>query len=93
MPVYRLTEGLGVYEPGYPVLTPQEWLAVDLRPDPGLARRKFRALAAQETQTAGLIAHLGAEVYTAWSGTEQFVEVARRTALAGTRPAAALTAG
>jgi LmbE family N-acetylglucosaminyl deacetylase len=93
-----LTEGLGVYQPGYPVLTPDERLAVDLHPDADLARRKFRALAAQRTQTAGLIAHLGPEVYTAWSGGEQFVEVARRTAHAGPRPAApavgrALTAG
>ncbi len=81
-----LSEDLGVYEPGYPVLTPDEWLAVDLHPDPDLARRKFRALAAQETQTAGLIAHLGPEVYTAWCGAEQFVEVARRTAHAASRP-------
>ncbi len=87
-----LTESLGIYPPGLPVLTPAEWLAVDLELDPDVARRKFRALAAQETQTAGLIAALGAEVYTAWVADESFVEAARRTG-AVRRLAAAVTAG
>jgi LmbE family N-acetylglucosaminyl deacetylase len=69
-----LTESLGIYPPGLPVLTPDERLAVDLVLDNGTARRKYRALAAQTTQTAGLIAHLGADRYTAWVGDESFVE-------------------
>ena len=73
-----LTESLGIYPPGLPVLTPTEWLVLDLELDPDVAHRKFRALAAQETQTAGLIAALGPDLYTAWVGGESFVEVARR---------------
>jgi LmbE family N-acetylglucosaminyl deacetylase len=69
-----LTESLGVYPPGYPVLTPDEHLAVDLVLDPGVAARKVRALAAQTTQTAALIAALGVQTYTAWVGDESFVE-------------------
>ena len=74
-----LTESLAIYPPGLPVLTPAESLALDLELDPDLAQRKFRALAAQETQTAALIAALGADVYTAWVGDESFVEAGRRT--------------
>ena len=72
-----LTDSLGIYPPGLPVLTPAEGLALDLELDPDVARRKVRALAAQQTQTAGLIATLGADVYTAWVGDESFVEAAR----------------
>ena len=73
-----LTAGLGIYPPGYPVLTPTDELAVDLVLPSDVARRKFRALAAQTTQTAGLIAALGVDEYTAWVGDESFVEVARQ---------------
>jgi LmbE family N-acetylglucosaminyl deacetylase len=69
-----LTASLGIYPPGLPVLTPDEHLVLDLVLDPGTARRKYRALAAQTTQTAGLIAHLGADRYTAWVSDESFVE-------------------
>ena len=55
-------------------LTPAERLAVDLVLDPDIAARKVRALAAQATQTAGLIAALGVDRYTAWVGEESFVE-------------------
>ena len=72
-----LNERLGVYPPGYPVLTPDDELAVDLVLDPATAVRKVRALAAQETQTAGLIATLGLDCYTAWVGEESFVESVR----------------
>jgi hypothetical protein len=44
------------------------------------AARKVRALAAQTTQTAGLIAALGVARYTAWVGEEAFVEAVRRPA-------------
>jgi LmbE family N-acetylglucosaminyl deacetylase len=68
-----LDESLGVYLPGYPVTTPAGRLAVDLVLDPGTAVRKVRALSAQKTQTAGLIAVMGLEQYTAWVGEESFV--------------------
>ena len=69
-----LTESLGIYPPGLPVLTPADQLAVDVVLEPDIAERKFRALAAQTTQTSGLIAALGAQQYTAWVGDESFVE-------------------
>jgi LmbE family N-acetylglucosaminyl deacetylase len=72
-----LTDRLGVYLPGYPVLTPAERLAVGLVLPRDIAVRKVRALAAQATQTAGLIATLGVDLYTAWVGEESFVEAAR----------------
>jgi LmbE family N-acetylglucosaminyl deacetylase len=72
-----LTESLGIYPPGLPVLTPDERLAVDLVLDRDTAQRKYRALAAQTTQTAGLIGLMGLADYTAWVGEEAFVERAR----------------
>jgi LmbE family N-acetylglucosaminyl deacetylase len=63
---------LGVYLPGYPVTTPGHRLAVDLVLDPDTVARKVRALVAQATQTAGLIAALGLDCYTAWVGDEVF---------------------
>jgi LmbE family N-acetylglucosaminyl deacetylase len=67
-----LGESLGIYLPGYPVITPADRLAVDVELDPDTAARKVRALAAQTTQTAGLIATLGLDRYTAWVGAESF---------------------
>jgi LmbE family N-acetylglucosaminyl deacetylase len=67
-----LGDRLGIYLPGYPIITPADRLAIDLELDPHTAARKVRALAAQTTQTAGLIAALGAERYTAWVGAESF---------------------
>ncbi|MDQ3988707.1 MAG: PIG-L family deacetylase [Actinomycetota bacterium] len=67
-----LTDSLGVYLDGYPVTTPIDRLTVDLMLDPDTAARKVRALAAQTTQTAGLIAALGVDCYTAWVGDESF---------------------
>lgn len=87
-----LDERLGVYLPGYPVSVPDERLAVDLVLDPDTAARKVRALAAQTTQTAGLIATMGIDCYTAWVGEESFVEHRRRTRVAQ-RPVAAVTRG
>ena len=74
----ELSASLDVYMPGYPVATPPERLAVDVVLDPVTAARKVRALAAQATQTAGLIAALGVARYTAWVGEEAFVEAVRR---------------
>ncbi len=59
---------------GYPITTPSQRLAVDLVLAPDTAVRKVRALAAQVTQTAGLIAAMGVDCYTAWVGDESFVE-------------------
>jgi len=70
----ELDESLGIYLPGYPIIAAESRLTVDLVLDPDIAARKVRALAAQETQTAGLIAALGVNCYTAWVGEESFVE-------------------
>jgi LmbE family N-acetylglucosaminyl deacetylase len=69
-----LNDELGVYSPGFPVSVQDEALAVDLRLDPTIAGRKVEALAAQATQTAGLIELLGIDRYTAWVSEEAFVE-------------------
>jgi LmbE family N-acetylglucosaminyl deacetylase len=71
-----LTESLGIYPPGLPILTPTDRLALDLVLAPDIAVRKATALAAQATQTAGLIATLRVDTYTAWVGEESFVEAA-----------------
>ena len=69
-----LNDSLGVFLPGYPVTTPTDRLSLDLVLDPDTAARKVRALAAQTTQTAGLIAAMGVDCYTAWVGDESFAE-------------------
>lgn len=75
-----LNEELGVFLPGYPVTWPDHRLAVDLVLNPETAARKVRALAAQRTQTGGLIATMGRDRYTAWVGDESFVERRRDSA-------------
>jgi LmbE family N-acetylglucosaminyl deacetylase len=89
----ELTESLGIYPPGLPLLSPTEHLAVDLVLEPDVAARKARALAAQTTQTAGLIAALGLGTYTAWVGDESFVEVAVRLPVAHAGLAGAVSSG
>lgn len=69
-----LNDSLGVFPPGYPIMTPAHRLAVDLVLGTETATRKVRALAAQESQTAELIARMGVDRYTAWVGDESFVE-------------------
>ncbi|WP_432076870.1 PIG-L deacetylase family protein [Streptomyces wuyuanensis] len=71
-----LNERLGIFPPGLPVLTPERLLAVDVELDAGTADRKVRALAAQRTQTAELMALVGLERFTAWVGDESFVDAA-----------------
>jgi LmbE family N-acetylglucosaminyl deacetylase len=68
-----LHESLDVFVPGYPVTVPDDGLAFALALDPATVARKLRALAAQETQTAGLIATMGLETYSAWISEEAFV--------------------
>jgi LmbE family N-acetylglucosaminyl deacetylase len=67
-------EELGVYLPGYPVTTPDSELTLDVELDDDTLRRKVRALQAQTTQTAGLVAALGADRYAAWVRRESFAE-------------------
>jgi LmbE family N-acetylglucosaminyl deacetylase len=68
---------LGVYEPGYPLVVEHDRLSIDLALPPAVAARKVRALAAQTTQTAGLIEALGRERYTAWVSEECYLEAER----------------
>jgi LmbE family N-acetylglucosaminyl deacetylase len=63
-----LNQRFAIFEPGYPVTTPAARLAVDLVLDADTAARKVRALAAQATQTAGLIEAMGVDRYTAGVG-------------------------
>ncbi len=76
----ELNDSLGIYPPGLPVTTPPEQLALDLVLDPPTVARKVRALAAQESQTAPLIAAMGVATYTAWVADESFVGRRRVTA-------------
>jgi len=70
-PWKRLDDTFGIYLPGYPI-TQADRLVVELELDSDTAARKVRALAAQTTQTAGLIAALGLDRYTAWVAEESF---------------------
>jgi LmbE family N-acetylglucosaminyl deacetylase len=63
-----------VFSPGFPIIADPDRVAVDLLLDPQTAGRKVRALAAQATQTAGLIAAVGLERYTTLVGHEVFVD-------------------
>jgi LmbE family N-acetylglucosaminyl deacetylase len=72
----QLSDDLGVFEPGYPVVVPDHRLAVDLSLPPDVVRCKVTALAAQATQTAGLIDLLGGETYAAWVSDESFAVAA-----------------
>ncbi|MGH3944816.1 MAG: PIG-L deacetylase family protein [Pseudonocardiaceae bacterium] len=69
-----LSEQFGVFAPGYPITTPTGQLAVNLRLDPTTTARKVRALRAQDTQTAGLVAVMGLDTYAGWVAEEYFVE-------------------
>jgi LmbE family N-acetylglucosaminyl deacetylase len=62
-----------VFAPGYPVTRPETALALRLTLDPATLARKVKALAAQATQTAGLIEAMGEDQYAAWVAEEMFV--------------------
>jgi len=64
-----------VFEPGFPVTTPRERLAIDVDLPPALLDRKRAALAAHASQTAGLAAAMGESTYRRWIARETFVEV------------------
>lgn len=70
----ELHERFDVFEPGYPVTTPEARLDLHLVLDPETVARKVRALRAQTTQTAGLIDAMGIEQYTEWISEEAFVD-------------------
>ena len=65
---------IGVYEPGYPVLTPEADTSVLVRFEGPALERKLAALRAHATQTAGLIDVIGADRYAEWCAEEAFVE-------------------
>ena len=70
----EVNQRFGVFAPGLPNTTPDARLAINLRLDEQQAARKVRALAAQTTQTAGLIEAMGLAGYTAWNAEEAFVD-------------------
>ncbi|MEU8243336.1 PIG-L family deacetylase [Actinoplanes missouriensis] len=71
----------GVFEPGYPVRIAESRLALHLVLGGAPLERKVRALGAQASQTAGLIAAMGPAEYAGWVADETFVE--RRPVLPG----------
>jgi LmbE family N-acetylglucosaminyl deacetylase len=89
----EVDERFGVYLPGYPVTTPADRLAVDVVLDAATAARKVRALAAQRTQTAELIAALGVDTYTAWVREEAYVERSQHPSVVAAATTAGVTTG
>jgi LmbE family N-acetylglucosaminyl deacetylase len=79
---------LDVFQRGYPSTVDDGRIAVDLVLDDSTLDRKVRALAAQASQTSGLIARLGLPRYRRWVGQESFVAAARARAHARTAVAA-----
>jgi LmbE family N-acetylglucosaminyl deacetylase len=71
---HDVNERFGVFAPGLPITTPDARLAVTLQLNDRQAARKARALAAQTTQTAGLIEAMGLRDYTAWIAEEAFMD-------------------
>lgn len=67
-----LHDRFGVYDPGYPVVCPDDRIALHVRLDDAAAARKVAALRAQATQTDGLVAALGTPTYTEWVRHECF---------------------
>jgi LmbE family N-acetylglucosaminyl deacetylase len=78
---------LGVFPDGPPILTPATDLAVSLRLDGEALDRKLAALRAHASQTAAVVAAVGAQRFADWVATENFV------AADGPPPAPALTPG
>lgn len=61
-------------DPALPLRTSPDQVALEVVLDGGLADRKLVALRAQASQTAGLIAAMGEQVYRAWTSMETFRE-------------------
>jgi LmbE family N-acetylglucosaminyl deacetylase len=70
---WEVNERLGVYLDAQPDPVRSDRLAVDLTLTGATLDRKVRALRAQTTQTAGLVAELGLAGYTEWVASEFFV--------------------
>jgi LmbE family N-acetylglucosaminyl deacetylase len=71
----HLFEGMNIYlAEGLPVLTPEAELALQFEMGDDLADRKLVALRAQATQTAELVAAIGAEAMRDWCAVEEFVD-------------------
>lgn len=70
-----------VFFAGMPSITDPGELAVDLVLEGEFAARKFAALAAQASQTSGLIASIGTDRFADWVRSERFVEAARNRSL------------
>ena len=62
-------------DPDLPVRTSPEQVALEVVLDGAIADRKLVALRAQASQTAGLVAAMGEQVYRAWTSTETFREM------------------
>ena len=72
---HELNTSFQVFAEGYPVIVPDERLAVELRLPAEVLDRKVHALAAQTTQTAGIIGALGRDEYAAWVAEEAFTAI------------------
>ena len=62
-----------MFLPGYPIVAAEHQLALHLVLPDEAVERKVRALAAQESQTAALIASIGADAYAAWVREEAYL--------------------
>ena len=69
----NVNERFDVFAPGHPVTRPESAIALRLTLGPDTLARKVKALAAQTTQTAGLISAMGEDQYAAWVADEMFV--------------------
>ena len=59
-------------DPGLPLRTPADEVALEIVLDGALADRKLVALRAHASQTADLVAAVGEQRYRAWTATEAF---------------------
>ena len=67
-----LNDDFGVFDQGRPRVCEPAGLALGLRLDAGLLRRKVDALVGQRSQTAGLIGAVGLDRFAAWVAVECF---------------------
>ncbi|WP_432479947.1 PIG-L deacetylase family protein [Nocardioides sp. GXQ0305] len=72
----QLDNDFGVFELGRPRICDPAEVALRLPLDPDALRRKVSALEAQVSQTAGLIAAVGIDRFTAWVAVEVFADPA-----------------
>ncbi len=70
----HLNDEFPAFEPGSPIVVPDDSLALDLVLDDGLLARKVAALRAQTSQTAGIEAGMGPDLYARWVRDESFVD-------------------